>query len=129
MLAIENIFGTWKRHFPATLNPRNHEKHISLADRRSIVITHYSLDIAEEEMSHVPRDRKLKHIPYLRAHTLTTQELFCKSSDVPCIDCLTEHLIQQGRLDEQCALRLVPSTVRRVRRTTVLRVRMRMSHF
>ena len=58
-------------------------------------------------MSTAPPDRQLSTIPYPETRRWTEEDLFHSSTGLPSITGLTKHLRNQGRLDEQCALRLV----------------------
>ena len=58
-------------------------------------------------MDYPPPDRRENSVPYPRASVLTEDDLFHQESGLPSICRLTEHLKQEGHLDEQCALRLI----------------------
>lgn len=58
-------------------------------------------------MDNPPPDRLVNSVPYPRASLLTEEQLFDRSTGLPSISRLKKHLKEEGRLDEQCALRLV----------------------
>ncbi|CAF4701083.1 unnamed protein product [Rotaria sp. Silwood1] len=58
-------------------------------------------------MNNPPPDRQINSVPYPRTSLLTENELFDSSSGLPSISRLKNHLQNEGRLDEGCALRLV----------------------
>lgn len=58
-------------------------------------------------MSTPPADRQVNTVPYPETQILTEDDLFNGSTGLPSISRLSKHLQNQGRVDEQCALRLV----------------------
>lgn len=58
-------------------------------------------------MSNTTLDRQVTTIPYPESSLLTERDLFDGSTNLPSISRLRKHLEREGRLDENCALRLI----------------------